>query len=83
MATSYAGEGDVINAWICILLKGIMMLYGIKILGISLDRTNNCRVFVNGNIERKIIYNFRPNQEQLRKMQLYIGRLARIKPATL
>ena len=38
-----------------------------RFLGISLNKTNNWRVFVAGNLERNIIYNIWPNQEQLRK----------------
>ena len=32
-----------------------------------------CRIFVDGNLERKIIYNCRLNQEQLQKMQLQLA----------
>ena len=38
--------------------------------------------FVNGNLECEFYtFIFRPNQQQLRKMKLYIGPLARIEPA--
>ena len=37
----------------------------------TLDRTNHKIVFVDGIFERKIVQNFIPNQEQLRKMQLW------------